>query len=84
MPRENRTFTPFLPPVDPPRGGRGTARPDFVGAYEGASIDKSPPGPSLVCRLDVTEQNGVYTLVGSMSDPNREEGMDHTSHTHWQ
>ena len=60
------------------------AQTDFVGTYQGASIRKSPTGQSLVLQLDVTKRNGVYSLVGSMNDTNREEGMDHTSNTHWQ
>ncbi|HVF70881.1 MAG TPA: hypothetical protein VM940_04670 [Chthoniobacterales bacterium] len=65
-------------------GGAPPAQTDLVGTYEGASIRKSPTGQSLVLQLDVTKRDGVYSLAASMNDTNREEGMDHTSNTHWQ
>jgi len=59
------------------------ARTDFVGTYEGASFGKSETGQSLVLHLDVTKTDEMYSLVASMNDINREEGMDHTSNSHW-
>ena len=56
---------------------------DFVGTYEGASPGRSSTGRSFVLQLDVTKQNGAYSLSAEMNDTNREEGMDHTSNTHW-
>ena len=71
-------ITLFSACVSPP------AQTDYVGSYEGASIHKSKEGQSLVLQLDVTNSSGAYSLVGSMNDTNREEGMDHTSNTRWQ
>lgn len=60
-----------------------SVQPSFVGTYRGESIHNSSTGRSIVLGLTITEQNGNYSLTASMNDTNREDGMDHTSNTHW-
>ena len=61
----------------------GGSRENVVGSYSGESVGGGATGRSYVLRLDVMEADGVYSLAAEMNDTNREEGMDHTSNTHW-
>ncbi len=59
----------------------------FAGNYAGAAIESDPDSEtrSLVEGLEVTEEEGSYSLAGHMNATNQEPGMDHVSNTrsHW-
>ena len=56
---------------------------DFVGTYEGGSLGKNTTGRSFILQLDISVEKEAYSLSAEMNDTNREEGMDHTSNSHW-
>lgn len=55
----------------------------FVGSFDGESLRAAPSGQSFVVCLRIVEKAGSYSLSALMNDTNWEQGMDHTSNSHW-